>query len=235
LVGAQRVKGGSRKGPPFIAPASPAACLSTVHLRATSGRQLSTSAEPWAVESVLHLNRYLRERSISMTFSTKLLAGAAGLAAIAASAPAAAQYYGSPAYSNGYPYGNAYGYNQYNQYNGYNAYGANTNAAAQQCSAAVQSRLYNRNSIGGILGAVLGANTTGRVVSITQVNPRQNGMVRVRGLASSGRVAYNNGYGPYGVGTYGSLGYGYANAADLSFRCDVAPNGAVYSVSINRR
>ena len=33
--------------------------------------------------------------------------------------------------------------------------------AAQQCSAAVQNRLYNRTSIGGILGAVLGANTTG--------------------------------------------------------------------------
>ena len=167
-----------------------------------------------------------------MTF-TKLLAGAAGLAAIAASAPASAHYYGYPAQS---PYANQYGYNGYNNgYSAYGAYGANTNVAAQQCSAAVQSRLYNRTSIGGILGAVLGANTaTGRVVSITQVNPRGNGMIRVRGLASSGRMA-SNAYGPYGVGTYGSLGYGYANAADLSFRCDVAPNGAVYSVSINRR
>jgi hypothetical protein len=110
----------------------------------------------------------------------------------------------------------------------------NTNVAAQQCSAAVQSRLYNRTSIGGILGAVLGANATGRVLSVTQVSPRSNGMVRVRGLASSGRYA-SNGYGPYGAGAYGALGYGYANAADLSFRCDVAPNGAIYSVSINRR
>jgi hypothetical protein len=56
----------------------------------------------------------------------------------------------------------------------------------------------------------------------------------VRGIASSGRYAYNN-YGPYGVGAYGAMGYNYANSADLSFRCDVAPNGAVYSVSINRR
>ena len=32
-------------------------------------------------------------------------------------------------------------------------------------------------------------------------------MIRVRGLASSGRMAYN-GYGPYGVGAYGALGYG---------------------------
>jgi hypothetical protein len=141
----------------------------------------------------------------------------AGIAAIAAAAPATAQYYGY-----GQRYAQSYGY------------GMNTNVAASQCSAAVQNRLYNRTSIGGILGAVLGTNTTGRVVSVTQVSPRSNGLIRVRGLASSGRMAYN-GYGPYGVGAYGALGYNYANAADLSFRCDVAPNGAVYSVSINRR
>ena len=110
----------------------------------------------------------------------------------------------------------------------------NTNVAASQCTAAVQNRLYNRSSIGGILGAVLGTNTTGRVVSVTQVRARDDGLIRVRGLASSGRMAYN-GYGPYGAGAYGALGYGYASAADLSFRCDVAPNGAVYNVSINRR
>ena len=69
---------------------------------------------------------------------------------------------------------------------------------------------------------------------MTQVSPRGNGMIRVRGLASSGRYAYN-GYGPYGVGAYGALGYGYNNSADLSFRCDVAPNGAIYNVDINRR
>ncbi len=165
-----------------------------------------------------------------MTFTTKLLAGVAGVAAFAAAAPASAQYYGNPGYAYGSPYGNAYGYN--NAYN--NGYGMNTNAAVQQCSAAVQSRLYNRQSIGGILGAVLGAQTTGRVVSVTQVAPRNNGLIRVRGLASSGRMA-SNGYGPYGVGAYGAAGYGYANGADLSFRCDVAPNGSIYNVSINRR
>ena len=88
--------------------------------------------------------------------------------------------------------------------------------------------------LGLILGAVLGANTSGRVLSVTQVSPRSNGLIRVRGLASSGRYA-SNGYGPYGVGAYGAMGYGYASAADLSFRCDVAPNGAIYSVNINRR
>jgi hypothetical protein len=159
-----------------------------------------------------------------MTFTTKLLAGAAGLAGLAAAAPVGAQYYGYPGYSYGAPYGNAYGYNAY----------GNTNAAAQQCSAAVQQRLYNRQSIGSILGAVLGANTSGRVLSITQVNPRPNGTIRIRGLASSGRMAYN-GYGPYGVGAYGALGYNSANAADLSFRCDVDPRGYVRNVDVNRR
>jgi hypothetical protein len=160
-----------------------------------------------------------------MTLKMKLLTGAAGLAAFAAAAPATAQYYGNP-------YGNGYGYNSYGQ-NGY-GYGMNTNVAAQQCTAAVQNRLYNRSSIGGILGVFLGGNTTGRVLSVTQVAPRGNGMIRIRGLASSGRYA-SNGYGPYGVGAYGALGYGSNNAADLSFRCDVAPNGAVYNVDINRR
>ncbi|HKP33614.1 MAG TPA: hypothetical protein VJT70_02385 [Sphingomicrobium sp.] len=160
-----------------------------------------------------------------MRMMTKILTGAAGVAAIAAAAPAAAQYYAYPGYSQ---YAQPYGYAQ--QY-GY----MNTNVATQQCTAAVQSRLYNRTSIGGILGVLLGANTpSGRVLSITQVSPRSNGLIRVRGLASSGRYAYN-GYGPYGVGAYGALGYNYANAADLSFRCDVAPNGAVYRVNINRR
>jgi hypothetical protein len=176
-----------------------------------------------------------------MTFTTKLFAGTAGLAALAAATPATAQYYSSPYQANPYAYGsNPYAYgnpyaNGSSSYGYNNGYAVNTNAAAQQCSAAVQSRLYNRSSLGGILGAVLGASTpAGRVVSVTQVQPRGNGMVRVRGLASSGRMA-SNGYGPYGVGAYGAMGYGYANQADLSFRCDVAPNGAVYSVSLNRR
>lgn len=160
-----------------------------------------------------------------MRILTKLLTASA---ALAAAAPATAQYYGGYAQ----PYAQTYGYAQ--PYGYARPYVVNTGLAAQQCSAAVQNRLYNRSSIGGILGAVLGANTTGRVVSVTQVSPRGNGTVRVRGLASSGRYAYNN-YGPYGVGAYGAVGYGYANQADLSFRCDVGMNGAVYRLSINRR
>lgn len=150
-----------------------------------------------------------------------ILAGGAGLAALAAAAPAAAQYY---------PYGySPYGYNTY-------AYGAvNTNVAAQQCTAAVQQRLYNRTSVGGILGVFLGANTmtNARVLSVTRVTPTRTG-VRVRGIASSGRFAYNP-YSPYGYGAYGSLGYGYAQAADLSFRCDVDYRGFIRDVDINRR
>lgn len=149
-----------------------------------------------------------------MSTMKKILGLSAGIAAIAAAAPASAQYY--------------------SRYNAY-GYGMNTDFAARQCTAAVQNRLYNRTSLGSILGSLVGVPTnSGRVLSITQASPRGNGMIRVRGLASSGRYAYN-GYGPYGVGAYGALGYGYANAADLSFRCDVGYNGAVYDVHINRR
>ena len=110
----------------------------------------------------------------------------------------------------------------------------NTNLAAQQCTAAVQNRLYNRTGISGILGAVLGAPaTSGRVLSITRVTPRSS-TIRVRGLATSGRQAYN-GYSPYGVGAYGALGYNYAAAADLSFKCDVDYRGYVRDVDISRR
>ena len=149
-----------------------------------------------------------------MTMFTKILAGAAGFAAIAAAAPAAAQY-GYP------PYGNAYGYYGNNNHNV-------TQFAAQQCAAAVQNRLSMRNRTGlsGILGGVLGAPVThGRVLSITQVSPRSN-TVRVRGLANSGAS-------PYGYGAYGATGYGYQ--PDLSFRCDVDYRGRIRDIDINRR
>jgi hypothetical protein len=139
-----------------------------------------------------------------------ILSLGAGVAAVASAGPASAQYW------------QRYGYTP-----------VNTNMAASQCSAAVQNRLYDRTSLGSILGSLIGVPAnSGRVVSITQVRPRDNGTVRVRGLATSGRYAYNN-YGPYGIGAYGALGYGYN--ADLSFRCDVGYNGAVYNVRINRR
>ena len=150
-----------------------------------------------------------------MTMLMKILTAGAGAAAIAAAAPAAAQY-GYPSY--GAPYGNAYGYNN-------NV----TQYAAQRCSAAVQQRLSSRVGLQGILGAVLGNQSAGgRVLSITRVNPNRR-MVRVTGLANSGRYAYN----PYGYGMYGAAGMAYQ--PDLSFRCDVDYRGRVRDIDINRR
>lgn len=140
-----------------------------------------------------------------MTIMRKILAGSAGIAALAAAAPASAQY--------AYP---GYGY-------GYNV----TAVAAQRCSAAVQQRLVTRTGLSGVIGSLLGAYAaTPRVLSITQVVPRRT-TVRIRGLATSGRPAYN----PYGV--YGAVGYSYR--PDLSFKCDVDYRGFVRDVDINRR
>ncbi len=162
-----------------------------------------------------------------MTMMKTMIVGGAALAALASAAPSAAQYgYG---YANPYANTNQYGYANTNQY-GYN--NNVTAVAAQRCSAAVQNRLVRRtgNGIGGIVGALLGAqSSSGRVLSITQVTPNRNS-VRVRGLATSGRQA---GYGAYGVGAYGAAGYGYQ--PDLSFRCDVDYRGYVRNVDINRR
>jgi hypothetical protein len=150
-----------------------------------------------------------------MLKTTRILAGAAGFAALAGAAPSAAQY------------------SNYNY--GYTPYAMNTSVASQQCTAAVQNRLYTRRGLGGVVASLVGAyGTTPQVLSVTSATPTRNGMVRVRGLASTGRYA-NSRYGAYGVGAYGALGYGYSRQADLSFRCDVDNRGYVRSVSINRR
>lgn len=148
-----------------------------------------------------------------MRMIMKLFAGTAGLAALATAAPAAAQYYG---------YAQPRGY-------GYNYRTSGTNMAVQQCSAAVQSRL-NVRGTSGILGAIFGVNTgyNGRVLSVTRVNPNRNS-VTVRGLATSGRMAYN----PYGYGAYGAYGSSYQ--PDLSYKCTVDYRGYVRDVDINRR
>ena len=145
----------------------------------------------------------------------KLLIGGAGLAALAAAAPSAAQYYP-------YNYGYNYGY-------GYNAYGLNTQALASRCTAAVQQRLYTRTGLGGLLGQLVGlSGTQARVLNVTRIDPNRS-YVRVRGLASSGRTAYS----PYGVGYYGALGYSYQ--PDLSYKCDVDYRGFIRDIDINRR
>jgi hypothetical protein len=145
-----------------------------------------------------------------MTMMKTILAGGAGLAALAVAAPATAQY----------------------GYGAYGGYGVNTQALAQRCTAAVQNRLHNRSSAG-ILGSIFGIRSamSGRVLAVTRVDPRRT-TVRVRGVASSGRMAYN----PYGYGYYGALGSAYAQqAADLNFRCDIDYRGFVRDIDINRR
>ena len=135
----------------------------------------------------------------------KILIGGAGFAALAAASPSAAQYY---------QYGNAYGY-RYNT----------TQAAVNSCSAAVQNRLAYRTNYNGYNSYNRGYNT-GRVLSVTSIDPNRTN-VRVRGLATSGRMT-NNGLNPFGL-----LGSNYR--ADLSFACTVDYRGRVRDVDINRR
>lgn len=150
---------------------------------------------------------------------TKFLAGGLGLAAMAASAPAAAQYY--PGYpGGGYP-GGGYGYpggsgnvvgDILGQILGGRSYANNERYAVEQCVRAVEYRIntrgldneggryrqygygygYNNRYAGGYMGA--------RVTSVTQVSRRSNGGLKVYGYATTG-----GGYGGYG----GGPGYGY--------------------------
>ncbi len=174
--------------------------------------------------------------------------GTVGIAAVAgAAAPAEAQYYGNP-----YGYGQ-YGYspntigqvlqsilNPYGNF-GYSGYGVvNPQVAVNQCTQAVQQRLMYRTgyrSYGAYgytspYGYSRGYNNA-RILGITRVEQRSPTTLRVRGFATSG-MAYN-GYSPYGYGAYGSTGYGYAQPADLSFKCDVDYRGYIRDIDINRR
>ncbi len=154
-----------------------------------------------------------------MKILTKLLAGGAGLAALAAAAPATAQYY--PSYGYGYATP-AYGY-------GYNYARVNTQTAVNQCTAAVQSRLYSRQGLSSIVTSLFGlAGTSPRVLTVTKVDPNRTS-IRVRGTATSGRYSYN----PYGYGYYGAVAAGYV--PDIEYRCDVDYRGYVRDVDIRRR
>jgi hypothetical protein len=190
-----------------------------------------------------------------MSAKIKLLAGAAGLAAlVGVASPAAAQYPGYP-YGNGnsnsvgtiinsilgygrYPYGN-YGYNTYN----------NQSAAIDQCARAVEARLngyngyYGYGNVGysgygspyggygnpyGGYGYNNGYGAGGRVQGITRVDRKSYGL-KVFGVASSGY----RGYEGYGRRSYGN--YGYSAGADLSFNCEVRNDGRIRDIDINRR
>lgn len=153
---------------------------------------------------------------------TKILAGGAFVAAVAIAAPASAQYY--PGYGNGYGYGGGgnvigqvlnsvlgggtYGYNSYGT-----GYGANSQVAVNQCASAVQQRL------GGGYGGSYGGG--GRVLGISRVEPRGNGGLTIRGVASSGRYA-------------GAYGYGQQAPVDLTWKCKVDFRGYVSDISLDR-
>ena len=169
---------------------------------------------------------------------SKFLAGGLGLAAMAVSAPAAAQYGGYPGYpGGGYGSGNVVN-DILGQILGGRTYAPNQRNAVEQCVRAVEYRIntrgldneggryrqygygtgYNNRYNNGYAGA--------RVTSVTQVTPRSNGSVKVFGYATTGggyagQYGYpNQGYGgQYGYpnqgygGQYGypNQGYGYGN------------------------
>ncbi len=153
---------------------------------------------------------------------TKLLAGGVAIAALASAVPAAAQYYpgyGNPGY--GYGGGNVVG-QALNQVlgGGYGNYGANSQVGVNQCAAAVQQRLSggygNYGSYGS--GNPYGG---GRVLGISRVEPRSNGGLTVRGVATSGRYA-------------GAYGYNGQAPVDLTWKCKVDYRGFVSDINVDR-
>lgn len=159
---------------------------------------------------------------------TKVLAGGVVAAALLSAAPAAAQYYPQPygyGYNNGANVigqvinqvlgGGAYG----NQGYGY-GYGANSQVGVNQCVNAVQARLARNYSSYGGYNYGYNAYGSARVLGISRVEPRSNGGLTVRGVASTGM----------------SAGYGYNGQAvpDLTFRCRVDYRGYVSDVDIDR-
>ncbi len=150
---------------------------------------------------------------------TMILAGGLGLAALAASAPAAAQYYpGNPGGGyGGYPGSGNVVNDILGQILGGRSYANNERYAVEQCVRAVEHRIntrgfdneggryrnygygygYDNRYGGGYQGA--------RVIAVTDVQRRSNGGLKVIGVASSGGSA---GYGGYGAPGYGAPGYG---------------------------
>jgi hypothetical protein len=179
---------------------------------------------------------------------TKILAGGGvALAALASAAPASAQYYpdpygnsapgygygyGTPGYGYGNPYGgggiigqvigSVIGGNQgYNQpMDPYRRYGRAGQQAIGQCMGAVQQRLGGGYGYNGY--PQQGAYGGGRVLGVSDVDPRSNGGFTVRGVANSGRnTAY--GYGQYG-----------RPQVDLIFRCKTDSAGYVVDVDLDQ-
>jgi hypothetical protein len=199
-----------------------------------------------------------------MSVKTKILAGAAGLAALVGfAAPAAAQYYPGTGYGYGYnnnnvvgaivnsvlgygryPYGN-YGYNQY----------ANQSMAIDQCARAVEARLGGYNGYYGYGNVPYGGQYGyGNVPYGGQYGygapyggygyNNGYGGGRVQGITRVDRKSYglkvhgvaSSGYNRYdGYGRRGYGTYGYGAGADLSWNCEVRYDGRIRDIDINRR
>ena len=164
----------------------------------------------------------------------KFLVGAASFTALVTIAELApAQYYPPPPPRGGltgaiidsvtgygrYPYGN-YGYDSHYRRDGY---------LIDQCARSVEGRLrgYNYNWYRGSTNNRY--RNSGRVEGITRVERRNNGGLKVWGVASSGYGGYQ-GYNRPGYGSYG-----YHAGADLKWDCKVSRNGQVSKVDIDRR
>ena len=199
-----------------------------------------------------------------MSALTKIMTGAAGVAALAGVAtPAAAQY--------GYPgYGSQYGYDQntggvvgaiigalggnYGQYR-YGNYGygqTNERSSVDQCTGAVQQRLsnYGARNYGYGNNAYNGYNNNGgaQIAGITRIEHRNNGVTKIYGVAMTNAAysgynrGYNNGYNQgngngYNQGYGNGYNQGYGNVAsnpDLSFDCKIDRYGRLVDVNINR-
>ena len=145
------------------------------------------------------------------------------------------QYQYQQQYPQGYPgtgYNQGYGYNRgtgnpvadvIDSLLG-NRYSVTDRQAVRQCANAARAQAGQR--YGGYNGGGL------RVSSITGVERRNNGL-RVTGTLSSGG-GYGGQYGhQYGYQNRG-YGQGYAGAANVGFRCNVAYNGAVTGIRIGR-
>lgn len=177
---------------------------------------------------------------------TKMLAGGLGVLALAGAAPAAAQYYP------GYP-GGGYGTGAQGVIGtildtilGGRSYQQNDRYAVEQCVRAVEYRINTRgfdNEGGRYRDYAYGygynnqyRNYRGaRVISVTDVDRRSNGNLRIRGLASSGDpAAYSYGNPGWGYDRQGYGGYAYNQPADARFTCNVDRFGRIRDIDARK-
>lgn len=186
------------------------------------------------------------------------LIGGVGLAAMAAAAPAAAQYYpGNPGYGYGGQYGGQYGYGNrgvlggiLDQILGGRSYAHNQRYLVEQCVRAVEHRINTRgldNERGRYrnYGYGYGYNNQyrnyngARVVSVTDVRRRSDGRTKVYGYANTGRSGQYGWGSPYGHQGYGydrqGYGnYGYQMPADARFDCTFDRYGRLRDIDAKR-